>query len=98
MTVSHRKVVITAAVLAAGSCGGDGSVSVGLDTADASGRVAASWTVGTRAGEARELTATVVSVTSARVSPVIATASVIAAVPSSGYDAVSPVLFTCHIS
>ena len=71
--------------------GGNGSVRDGLDTADASGRVSASWTVGTRAGEAQELTATVVSVTNAKVSPVIATASVIAADPAS-LDVNPPVL------
>jgi hypothetical protein len=70
---------------------GGGSVSALLDTSDASGRVAAAWTMGTRAGEAQELTVTVLSATDARVAPAIVTASVTPADPA-GLEAIPAAL------
>ena len=55
---------------------GGGSVAVERDTSDGAGNVTAPWTVGTTAGQAQTLTATVVSAGS--IAPAQATASVVA--------------------
>lgn len=68
---------------------GGGSVAAGRDTSDGSGNVTAQWTVGTTAGQAQQLTATVVS--SSSIAPVQATASVVAGPGSALSGAVSSV-------
>jgi hypothetical protein len=59
---------------------GGGSVAAQRDTSDNSGNVTARWTVGTTAGQAQQLTATVISTSS--IAPVQATATVVAGTAS----------------
>jgi hypothetical protein len=67
---------VSGVIVAFAVTGGNGSLAADRDTSDGSGNVTAQWTVGPTAGQAQELTATVVSSTS--IAPAQAHASVIA--------------------